>query len=118
MKLFVLILSRTDLLEELLDQWSRLGVTGATILNSTGMAATLSQSQKGSSSFFQSLTAALSLRDVESKTIFSLLSEEDVAKAMEGVELVLGDLSLPETGVAFTLPVDFLAGLPKYRPGD
>lgn len=53
MRLLVLILSRVQVLEELLGELVKANIRGATILNSTGMVQALSSS--GNNSFLRSL---------------------------------------------------------------
>ena len=84
MRLLVFVLNRVECLDELLAELAESGIQGGTILNSTGMA---------------------------NRTILIVLKEEQVEGAMRIIRRVVGDLSQPDTGVAFTLPIDFTEGI-------
>lgn len=108
MKLLVLVLNRMNSLEPLLERFSLDGIKGATILNSHGMAHTLSE--RGGA-FFGSLMAALSPDSTENRTVFTVLPDEQIPLALAAIEAVVGDLSQPDTGIVFTVPVDFTRGI-------
>ncbi len=110
MKLLVLILNKVEVLEELLAQLANAHIVGATILNSTGMVHTLS-SYDEEISFMGSLRAILNPDREESKTIMAVLRDEQIPKAIQVIESVVGDLSKEDTGVVFTVPVDFQKGM-------
>lgn len=110
MKLLVLVLNKVELLDELLEGFAKERISGATILNSLGMAHELYQSGYEDDSFLGSLRALLEPEHEESRTVFAVLKEEEVDKAIRVIEGVVGDLSQPDTGIVFTLPVDFIKG--------
>lgn len=110
MKLLVLVLNKVELLDELLEGFAKERISGATILNSLGMAHKLYQSGYEDDSFLGSLRALLEPEHEESRTVFAVLKEEEVDKAIRVIEGVVGDLSQPDTGIVFTLPVDFIKG--------
>ncbi len=109
MKLLVLILNKVETLEPLLARFTDLQINGATILNSTGMARALSDYMDDS--FLGSLRAILDPDRDENKTILTVLRDEQVPSAVEAIEDVVGDLSQPDTGIIFTVPVDFIKGI-------
>ena len=79
------------------------GLKGATIFNSTGMVRELTRSEDYP--LFGSLRFLMTPEHEESKTLFMVLPEERVSLAKETIRDILGDLSKPNTGVMFTLPV-------------
>lgn len=108
MKLMVLILNQVEELEHVLERLERAGIRGATILPSRGMAMALENYTDGS--FLGSLRAVMEPDRVENRTILMALSEEQVPVALEAIDRVI-DLDLPNTGVVFTLPIDFIKGI-------
>ena len=58
-----------------------------------------------------SLRAILNPDREESKTIMAVLRDEQIPKAIQVIESVVGDLSKEDTGVVFTVPVDFQKGM-------
>lgn len=110
-KLLVLILNKTEALEEILAELADSNITGATILSSAGMARTLSNSQYENMSFLGSLRAVLDPDRRESKTILMVIDEDKLDLAISSIENVIGSLDSPDTGIAFTIPVDFTKGI-------
>lgn len=112
MKLMVLILNRTERLDMLLEGFSAAGIGGATIIESSGLAQTLNRI--GSSI----LTAAIkdilgTAADDDNRTILSVIKDDQLETVRKVVYATVGDLSLPNTGILFTVPIDFAEGIPK-----
>ena len=103
MRLLVLVLNDVDLLDPLLEEMLEKGVRGATILNSMGMAMELSKAEDYP--MFGSLRMMLNSDHEESRTIFFILQEEEVKKVKQVIRDVLGDLSMPDTAIMFTMPI-------------
>ena len=114
MKLMVIILNKLDALEYLLEGLSAAGIGGATIIESSGMAMTLS---KLDSSFVSSSIRALFSSDgnEDNRTIISVIKNDQLEIARKVIYSTVGDLSMPNTGVLFTLPIDFAEGISKNR---
>lgn len=114
MKLMVIILNKTDALEYLLEGLSAAGIGGATIIPSSGMAMTLS---KMNSSFLSSsIRSMFSGEEDDNKTIISVIRNDQLDIARRVVYNTVGDLSQPNTGIMFTVPLDFVEGSRKRRP--
>lgn len=120
MRLILFVLHDPERLRELLDAWKEAGVSGATVLFSTGLgrldhSATLSDDLP----LMPSLEDFLPSIDRLSRTIFSLVDDEKVVQAViAATERVVGDLSKPDRGVLMVLPVEQARGLrPPTEPG-
>lgn len=109
MKLLVLILNKVEMLEDILSEFAHADIKGSTILSSTGMAMALSD--YGDIPFLGSLRAIIDPERTENKTVLTVLKEEQVPNAINLIEKILGDLSEPNTGIVFTLSIDFLKGI-------
>ena len=114
MKLMVIILNRLDAIEYLLEGLSAAGIGGATIIESSGMAMTLS---KLDSSFVSASIRALFSSDgnEDNRTIISVIRNDQLEIARKVIYSTVGDLSMPNTGILFTLPIDFAEGIRKNR---
>ncbi|MGL5540792.1 MAG: hypothetical protein ACRDBX_04050 [Erysipelotrichaceae bacterium] len=111
MQLMVIILKNVDPLEELLTQFGNAGIRGATILESTGMASELARSGgEDDLSFVSALRSYLNPEHEKNKTIFTVMQEDQVLVAKNIVEAVVGDLSKPNTGIMFTVPITSIFG--------
>lgn len=111
MKMLILVLNKTNVLENLLTKFFEAGIKGSTIFNSTGMAQTLSGLDDGN--FFASLKFFLDPEQDENYTIMTVLPQQQIETYKKVISEVVGDLSEPNTGVLFTLPVEQVEGLPK-----
>lgn len=112
MKLMVIILNRLDALESLLEGLSSVGIGGATIIESSGMAMTLSRLD---SSVLSASIRSLFSGDEDNRTIFSVIRDDQLDTVRKVVYKTVGDLSKPNTGILFTLPLDFVEGTKKGR---
>lgn len=101
-----LVLNETDYLDEILARFVDVGVRGATILDSQGMASALASSQEKDFPFFGSLKTLFEGARPYNKTIFTVLnSEELVERTVEAVKDVLGDVKRPGVGFMFSVPI-------------
>lgn len=110
MQLLLIVLNKTEKLEALLEELMENGISGATILNSTGMLRELAKNNEDLP-IFGSLRYIIDLDRKESKTIFMVLNEEQIAKAKTIIKSVIGDLKKPDTAVMFTLPISSAEGI-------
>ena len=111
MKLVTIILNKIECLDNLLEEFSNEGLSGATIIDSKGMMQELISNDHEDLSFLVSLRSLLNPTHKENKTIIMVAKDEDVKKISELVNKATGDLDKPDTGILFTLPIDYLEGL-------
>lgn len=110
MKCMFIILNNTDKLDDLLKVLGDNGINGATIFESTGMAHKLLGCEDSSLRFIGSLRSILNPDRENNVTICIVLTNEQVLLARAAVYNVLGDLSKPDTGILFTMPIDYIEG--------
>ncbi|MDI9513952.1 MAG: hypothetical protein GX384_09250 [Clostridiaceae bacterium] len=113
MKLFVLILNRTEKLDDLMLTYAKEKICGATIIESTGMARELAGSEHHEEeiSFLGSIRKYLNgSENKKSKTILTVIREDQQETIIRITEEVVGDFSKPDTGIMFVLPLDFVQG--------
>lgn len=108
MKLLVYVMNQTELLDEFLHELKEKGIFGATILNSTGMARKLIQSDD--MAFIGSLKTLFENPRKESYVVLMALAKEQVETVYRVIDSVCGDLSKPNTGIVFTVPIDSIKG--------
>ena len=109
MKLLVIVLNKTECLERLLTAFGKNQIPGATILESRGMAQELEQLDD--LSFMLSLRSLINPAHRENKTIFMVTPDVLVPKICTIVRQVTGGLDQPDTGILFTVPIDYIEGL-------
>lgn len=107
MKVLVLILNKVEKLEEVLEGFIEIGVTGATVIDSVGMGHILSEEVP----IFAGLRFMFTGAKPHNKIIFSVIKKDKEEAVVKLLQKILGDLNKPGTGIVFTLPVDRVEGL-------
>ena len=115
MPLVLFVLSNPEKLEDVLSAWEAAGASGATILASTGLGR-LRRNSLLCDDFplIPSLEDLFRREETSSRTIFTLVEEEaTVEKVIEATRQIVGDFSLPNTGILMVLPISRVVGLKK-----
>lgn len=107
MKLLILVLNKVEKLEEVLEGFIEVGVSGATVIDSVGMGHILSEEVP----IFAGLRFMFAGAKPHNKTILSVIKKEKEKEAMNILKNILGDLDKPGVGIVFTLPLDRVEGL-------
>lgn len=112
MDVLFIVLNETEFLDDILDEFVKIGIKGATILDSQGMGRALTA--RGDEPFFGALRNLLDNSRPYNKTIFTVVEDKDLLdKAIESVKNVVGDIHRPGVGMMFTLPVGNIYGMSK-----
>ncbi|HHX74556.1 MAG TPA: hypothetical protein GX699_06605 [Firmicutes bacterium] len=108
MELLVLVLNQPEHLDAILEGFLQAGLSGATVLESTGMGRTLCDKVP----VFGGLRNLIRGCRPDNVTVFTVIgSVEKRQKAVKVIEDILGDLDRPNTGLYFTVPVSMVRGL-------
>lgn len=111
MQLLFIVLNKTECLEDLLTGLYDNGLSGATIVDSHGMAQSLKELDDFQ--FLGSLRMILNPDHKENKTIFMVLNDDQIPMVSKIVNDVTGGLDKPDTGIMFSTPVNYLEGLER-----
>lgn len=108
MELLVCVVNDPNKIDEILEAFLEIGITGATIIDSAGMGGTLVKDVPVFADFKQVLPG----QTTNNKTIFSVIADkEKLQQAITAIEQIVGNLQSPATGIIFTVPVNFVKGL-------
>ena len=107
MKLLVLILNKVEKLEEVLEGYLEVGVTGATIIDSIGMGHIISEEVP----IFAGLRFMFVGAKPHNKMVLSVITDDKEEPVLKVLKKILGDLSKTGTGIVFTMPLDRVEGL-------
>lgn len=107
MRLLVAVINDPEKLDETLSGFLELGITGATIVRSEGMAGLLTHDIP----IFAGLQTLITGSRSQNCMVLSVISTDKVSEAIALLQEVVGNLNEPATGIAFTLPVDEIVGL-------
>jgi nitrogen regulatory protein PII len=120
MYLVLFVLHNPEKVSDLLDAWEDVGVSGVTILGSSGLGRVRRVNRTGLRDdlpLIPSLQALLNHEEYFSRTLFTIVQgEEMVDQLIEATQQVVGDLSRPDTGLLVVLPVVKSYGLNKLSP--
>jgi hypothetical protein len=109
-----LVLDNPALLSDVLEAWTDVGIGGITILESTGVHRVRSRASSQDAPFMLGFNRLLRTDQVGHNTLFAVVPDmEIVEQAVAATEKVVGNLSQPNTGVLFAVPVEAAWGLPK-----
>ncbi|MDI3535091.1 MAG: nitrogen regulatory protein 1 [Thermosediminibacterales bacterium] len=110
MYLFVMVLNHTDKMAEIIEEFKRIGVKGATILDSIG-SGRVRKFPGGEIPIIAGLKKLLENGYPHNKTIFSVVESLEQAREMvDVVESIVGDFTQPGTGIVFCLKLEFFHG--------
>ncbi|MDR1902232.1 MAG: hypothetical protein LBQ88_08150 [Treponema sp.] len=113
MKLLVVVLNKEEVLADVMAAFLEVGIPGATILDSVGMGRFLTHEVPLFAGFRDFMQGSAP----RNKTIFAVAHDESVLPQLEKLlNRICGGLTSPGTGIFFTMPVDYCAGLNTPSP--
>ena len=110
MELLVTILDESENIEDIMLEFTKLGIKGSTIIDSLGMANVLSECEDFS--LFSSLKLLMNDGRAEKKTILTVLNSSMVDSAISAIKKFV-DIDAPGSGIIFTVPVGRVVGIPS-----
>jgi nitrogen regulatory protein P-II 1 len=113
MYLVLFVLNEAEHLEDVLDVWERTGVSGVTILHSSGLGRVRKdRGLRDDLPLMPSLKALFEHEEYFSRTLFSVVQDESMAERLvQATEKVVGDLHRPGKGLIVVLPLLKIYGL-------
>ncbi len=110
MQVLFLIIKKVELVDDIMKALANANISGATVMDSEGMAKSISG--------MDNLPTIKFLKDIlngessanKGKTLFVVVHDEQIEDAKQAIMSVTGDLSQPNTGVMFGVPVSFALG--------
>lgn len=116
MYMLIVVIDNPAHLTAVLDGWSNAGVQGITILDSTGVHRVRERQCCEDAPLFLGFSRLLRTDECSQNTLFAVVEDmETVQRAAAATEAVVGDLSKPNTGILFALPIVAVWGLPKQN---
>ncbi|MDP6418124.1 MAG: hypothetical protein QF492_03730 [Candidatus Krumholzibacteria bacterium] len=109
MVMLVIILPQSDVLEDILEAFLEVGVTGSTVLDARGMGQILSEEIP----IFAGIRGLFPGRESQHSLLLSVVEEEKADAILKMLPEICGPLSRKGSGIAFTVPVDRVQGMAK-----
>ena len=114
MFMIICVVHNPEKCQPLLDAWESVGVSGVTVIHSTGLGRIHGNGLWDDLPLFPGLDDLIEHEELFNRTLFSVIEQETVVdQVVQVTEKVLGDLSLPDTGLLVVLPVLRAYGLNK-----
>jgi hypothetical protein len=111
MYMVMLVLDDPSRLDAVVDAWAGVGISGATILESTGIYRHRAARRRVHARY--NFAGAGTAGEFGNYTLFAVVPDEAVARrCLEVVEGVVGDLDGPNTGVLAAWPLAMIKGVP------
>jgi len=113
MFLVMFVLDDPDLLDKVLDAWDAIGVSGVTIVESSGINRRRMARQVGAP-FMAGINRLMTGSQENHTTLFTIVPNDDLVQAcLHEAEKIVGDLSQPHTGVLAAWPLAIVKGVPE-----
>ena len=107
----VLVLAKPYVLQDVLQAWESAGAPGATVLESTGLSRLNALFGRDDLPLFPSPRWLLEHQEAVHYTIFSVLDDDSLVDTLiSATEQAVGDLTEPDRGILFTLPLARIVG--------
>jgi nitrogen regulatory protein PII len=115
-QMVVLIVNDPDDCPAILEAWEALGLSGITILESSGLGRMRRAGMQDDFPLMPSMRDYFEGSEVHHRTLFSVVDDAAlVEKMIEAAQRVIGDLSEEHTGFLFVMPVSQVVGMGKDR---
>lgn len=117
MFMVLFVLNNPDLLDDVLAAWERAGVSGATVLQSTGLGRIRQrEGPRDDMPLMPGLEDFYYHGEDTSQTLFTIVDREAlVKKVIQATEQVVGDLDTPGHGILAVFPATTVRGLIRYK---
>lgn len=110
MYMVMFVLDNPEHLDAVLDAWGKVGVTGVTIVESSGVHRR--QAQRARIPFRHGYGQLVECGEEGHYTLFAIVAGDAIARECLAVaEQVVGDLDLPNTGVLAAWPLGLVKGI-------
>jgi len=110
----IFVLDDMDQCQDILDAWEAAGITGVTILESSGLGRVRQAGMRDDLPLMPSLSDLFKRTETRHRTLFTVTNDQEKIDAIvEATQSVVGDLEQPNTGFLFVLPVSQVYGRSK-----
>ncbi len=113
----VIVVNNPDDYPAVLEAWEALGLSGVTILDSSGLGRVRRAGMLEDFPLMPSMNDYFDDREIHHRTLISVVDDPLIVdKMIESVQRIVGNLEDKNTGFLFVLPVTRVVGMGKNRP--
>ena len=114
--LIVFVLDDPDQCKDILEAWEAAGITGITILESSGMGKMRNSGMLDDIPLMPGIIDLIKVKENSHRTLFSVVeTQEQIDAVLSATQDVVGDLENDDTGFLFVVPVSQAYGMSKTR---
>ena len=111
MYLLINVLERSEELPTIMEQFAKIGITGSTVIDSTGMGRVLMKT-RATLPVMQQINKVTTDLESSNKTILTVIKEKKrLNEAIKIVKSLCGDLNKPGQGILFAMPLKIVEGV-------
>jgi len=115
MYLLVSILKQTQPMSDIVAGFAKIGITGSTVMNGTGMGRVLMQT-KASLQLSDQISKVITDLQSSNNIILTVIKDKDTLdQAIEIIKSLCGDLCEPGKGILFALPLEAVEGFQEVQ---
>ncbi|MBI2845073.1 MAG: P-II family nitrogen regulator [Chloroflexi bacterium] len=115
-ELVIFVLDDPEKSPALLEAWEDAGVTGVTVLESTGMARLRGRLTQDDVPLFPSLRQLFAKGELHHLTFLLVVKDEgERERVVAVIRSTVGDLDQPNTGILFVIPLTYTWGLREQK---
>lgn len=115
MKLLTFITSHEEIISPLMERLAKNGIKGASIVDCEGMLKSIESIDLGDGIIFGSLRKYLNPERTKNKMVLIATHSSDLEKCKTAIRDICGDLALPDNGIMFVLPIEYVEGYEKNK---
>lgn len=113
MQMVMFVLDNPEYLDSILEAWQAVGVTGVTVIESSGLHRVRQKRPLGARYVFGALRESSRVK-MEHYTLFAIVPDDTIVRAcLEAAEKIIGDLDGPNTGVLASWELSVVKGVPS-----
>ena len=116
MYMLMCVLNDPDKVDDVLDAWESVGITGATIFETTGIQRRRTAQQRIPLRY---RLGPIIPHEAGHHTLMAIVNDEElVHSCLAATEELIGDLNLPNTGVFSAWPLAVIKGIPMQNTNE
>jgi hypothetical protein len=117
MYMVMFVSTNSEQATDVLNIWVEAGISGVTILESSGMQQALKRGIRDDVGMVFTLSSLIRAQEVHHRTLLSAINDEaTLNRLVEATTAFVGDWSKPDVGVLFVLPLLQAYGIGKHFP--
>lgn len=113
MKLLIFVTSHENVISPLMERLAKDGIKGASIVECEGMLKSIESTDLGDKIILGSIRQFLNPERAKNKMVLIATNKDNIETCKNAIKDICGDLSKPDNGIMFVLPIEYVEGYEK-----